>query len=122
MNGGILVQHCIGHAVGTTHIIMNGEEKYHITSTHHQMQYPFELSKEDYDILFWSSEVIKGDPEGDGIDPNLLYYSGEPEIVLYHKEGFPKCLAVQGHPEMIPNSPVSKMISNLIKKLVDENK
>ena len=122
MNGGILVQHCIGHAVGTTHIIMNGEEKYHITSTHYQMQYPFELSKEDYDILFWSSEVIKGDPEGDGIDPNLLYYRGEPEIVLYHKEGFPKCLAVQGHPEMIPNSPVSKMISNLIKKLVDEDK
>ena len=122
MNGGILVQHCIGHAVGRTHIIMNGEEKYHITSTHHQMQYPFVLDSKDYDMLFWSSGVLYYLPEGDGIDPHLITAKGDPEIVLYHKEGLPKCLAVQGHPEMIPNSPVAKMISNLINKLVNENR
>lgn len=122
MNGGILVQHCVGHAVGSTHIIMNGEEKYHITSTHHQMQYPFVLDNKDYDMLFWSSGVLYSPPEGDGIDPCLVTSKGDPEIVLYHKEGLPKCLAVQGHPEMIPNSPVAKMISNLINKLVNENR
>ena len=122
MNGGILVQHCIGHAIGRTHVITNGEEKYHITSTHHQMQYPFVLDSKDYDMLFWSSGVLFSPPEGDGIDPRLVISKGDPEIVLYHKEGLPKCLAVQGHPEMIPNSPVAKMISNLINKLVNENR
>lgn len=122
MNGGILVQHCIGHAIGTTHIITNGEEKYHITSTHHQMQYPFVLDSKDYDMLFWSLGVLHSLPEGDGIDPYVVTAKGDPEIVLYHKEGLPKCLAVQGHPEMIPNSPVAKMISNLINKLVNENR
>ena len=122
MNGGILVQHCIGHAIGTTHIITNGEEKYHITSTHHQMQYPFVLDSKDYDMLFWSLGVLHSLPEGDGIDPYVVTAKGDPEIVLYHKEGLPKCLAVQGHPEMSPNSPVAKMISNLINKLVNENR
>lgn len=122
MNGGILVQHCIGHAIGTTHTITNGEEKYHITSTHHQMQYPFVLDSKDYDMLFWSLGVLHSLPEGDGIDPYVITAKGDPEIVLYHKEGLPKCLAVQGHPEMIPNSPVAKMISNLINKLVNENR
>lgn len=56
------------------------------------------------------------------IDKDAIIKNGEPEIVLYHKEGFPKCLAVQGHPEMIPDSPVAKMISDLVKRLVDENK
>lgn len=122
MNGGILVQHCTGHAIGSTHIITNGRENYHITSTHHQMQYPFVLDNKDYDILFRSYGILRYRPEGDGIDPDLITDEGDPEIVLYHKEGLPKCLAVQGHPEMIPNSPVAKMISNLINKLVDENR
>ena len=121
MNGGILVQHCYGHAIGRTHVITNSKEKYHITSTHHQMQYPYVLDDKDYDMLFWSFGILEDDPEGDGINPHMLYNYGDPEIVLYHKEGLPKCLAVQGHPEMIPNSPVAKMISNLINKLVDEN-
>lgn len=122
MNGGILVQHCTGHATGSTHVITNGRENYHITSTHHQMQYPFVLDSKDYDMLFLSYGVLRSRPEGDGIDPYVITDKGDPEIVLYHKEGLPKCLAVQGHPEMIPNSPVAKMISNLINKLVDENR
>ena len=73
-------------------------------------------------MLFWSSGVLRALPEGDGIDSHLIISEGDPEIVLYHKEGLPKCLAVQGHPEMIPNSPVAKMISNLINKLVNENR
>lgn len=118
LNGGILVQHCYGHAVGETHGIDNGEVMYQITSTHHQMQYPFDLPSKDYDLLYTSSERRSDDYYGDGVDADTIRRYGEPEIVLYHKEGLPKCLAVQGHPEMIPNSPVAKMISNLVKDLI----
>lgn len=122
LNGGILVQDCDNHAIGTTHEIKGNDMIYHITSTHHQMQYPFYLNKEDYDLLY-ISEDLASFYEGDKIDINKLYEYGEPEVVLYHKEGLPKCLAIQGHPEMIPNSPVSKMLSNLIKDLIhNDNK
>lgn len=122
MNGGILVQHCTGHALGYTHEITDGKTLYQITSTHHQMQYPYNLNKKDYDVLFVSSERRSIEYLGEGISSRIIMYKGEPEIVLYHKKGLPKCLAVQGHPEMIPDSPVSKMISDLVKRLVDENK
>lgn len=120
MNGGLLVQHVHNHAIGRTHGISNGDVVYEITSTHHQMQYPYNLNKEDYDLLFVAEQRISECYEGDKIEPDPILENGEPEIVLYHKNGFPKCLAVQGHPEMIPNSPVAKMISNLVKELVDD--
>lgn len=120
MNGGLLVQHCQGHALSSTHSIDNGEMMYEITSTHHQMQYPYNLPDKDYDILFKSSGIPSGAYWGDKIDKEVIIKKGEPEIVLYHKEGLPKCLAVQGHPEMIPNSPVAKMISGLVNNLIEE--
>lgn len=122
LNGGLLVQHCIHHAINYTHGITNGSMMYQITSTHHQMQYPYNLNDEDYSLLYTSDGVRSRYHEGNKIDENLIYRFGEPEIVLYHKEGLPKCLAVQGHPEMIPDSPVAKMISKLIKDLADEVK
>lgn len=118
MNGGKLVQNVSNHAIGYTHAITDGNKIYQITSTHHQMQYPFDLNSNDYDILFVSHGVESDYYEGDGIKPRLIF-KREPEIVLYHKEKLPKCLAVQGHPEMMPNSPVSEMINNLIKDLVN---
>ena len=122
MNGGLLVQDVNGHALGRTHTISNGETIYQITSTHHQMQYPYNMDKKDYDILFTPGKFLSDKYKGEKIDFNMILQNGEPEIVLYHKEGLPKCLAVQGHPEMIPNSPVAKMISNLVKDLVNANK
>lgn len=119
MNGGLLVQNANNHAIGRTHGITNGETIYEITSTHHQMQYPYNLDKSEYDLLFVAEQNMSDCYDGDGIDSDPIRSNGEPEIVLYHKPGFPKCLAVQGHPEMIPNSPVAKMISNLVKELVD---
>lgn len=121
MNGGRLVQNVRGHAIGRTHGITDGNIVYEITSTHHQMQYPYNLNKEDYEVLFKSFQLLSDCYEGDKIDPELILQNGEPEIVKYHKKGFPVCLAVQGHPEMIPDSPVAKMISNLVKELVDAN-
>ena len=122
MNGGILVQHCWNHAIGYTHEISDGDTLYQITSTHHQMQYPYNLNGVDYDVLFTTEQRRSHEYVGEKIDQDTIIKNGEPEIVLYHKEGFPKCLAVQGHPEMIPDSPVAKMISDLVKRLIDENK
>lgn len=119
MNGGILVQDCKGHALMTTHPIFEfkGDMVYEITSTHHQMQYPFVLPSNVYDVLYYAYNGK--DFHGDGIDPNRLYHF-EPEVVLYHSEDLPKCIAIQGHPEMIPNSPVAKMLDKLIKSHVSK--
>lgn len=122
MNGGLLVQNCYGHAIGHTHAIVGMDMMYQITSTHHQMQYPYNLELSEYSVLYKSETPLSGSYEGDKIDSGTVLIFGEPEIVLYHKEGLPKCLAVQGHPEMIPNSPVAEMISNLVSDLVDESK
>lgn len=121
MNGALLVQNIHNHAIGRTHAITDGEHLYQITSTHHQMQYPYNLNQEDYDLLYRSYDWLSDYYEGDKIDYHLINDFGEPEIVLYHKKNLPRCLAVQGHPEMIPNSPVAKMISNLIDDLVYGN-
>ncbi len=118
MNDGKLVQDINHHATGATHEITDGEKIYMITSTHHQMQYPFDLDPNDYNLLFTSYGVESDYYDGDQIDYDEIC-GREPEIVLYHKENKPKCLAVQGHPEMIPNSPVAKMINELIIKLVN---
>lgn len=122
MNGGLLVQNVEEHAIGYTHGIVrpDGDKIYQITSTHHQMMYPFNLSNKDYKLLYISWGCGNYTYEGDKIDAEKVY-ENEPEIVYYHKEGKPKCLAVQGHPEMIPHSITAKMIDELIKDLIDGN-
>ena len=116
-NGGKLVQNIAGHAIYGTHQMTNGEMSYDITSTHHQMQYPFNLNKKDYDILYYTN--ISYEFQGDGIEPEKI--PCDVEICLYHKKDMPKCLAIQGHPEyMRPNAPVVEMINNLVQGLIEE--
>lgn len=118
VNGGLLVQDVHNHGLWGTHEITNGNEKYQITSTHHQMQYPYNLNKKDYDVLFWADGLSEGYYEGDKINPELIIKNGEPEIVLYHKENKPKCLAIQGHPEMMKYGVLHDMLNELIKMYV----
>lgn len=120
--GGILVQNC-NHHCGSDHIIENEKgEAYMISSIHHQMMYPYDIPAEDYEILFRSKQRLSDIYEGDGVDPTKIIEDGEPEIILFHKPGMPKCLAVQGHPEMMPGSPVSNMISDLLTSYLYEQK
>lgn len=118
MNGGLLIQNVGKHAGFGTHQIIhkrNDMERYDITSTHHQMQYPFNLERDvDYTTLYYSQ---RRSPyyEGDKVD----YPPHEPEIVLYHKKDMPKCLAIQGHPEMMRDeAPVIKMLNQLVDQYV----
>lgn len=115
MNGGLLVQDCSGHALNCTHSIVNEYGMvYEITSTHHQMQYPFNLNPEDYNILFAALPKLGRYYAGVDKEPSV-----EPEVVIYKKTD---SIAIQGHPEMIPNSAVSKMLNNLIKDYVDRKR
>lgn len=116
MNGGLLVQDVANHGLWGTHEITNGKEKYQITSTHHQIQYPYNLPKKDYDILFWAEGLSEGYYAGDKIDSQQIVEHGEPEIVLYHKKNYPKCLAIQGHPEIMEHTELHDMLNNLISK------
>lgn len=120
MNGGKLIQDVTNHSLLNTHPIIDTEtdKVYEITSTHHQMQYPFDLPRTDYTCLFKAfdrSDYYKGD--------SIKYPPYEPEIVLYHKLNFPKCLAIQGHPEyMQKKSPIIIRLNDIINDLLtDEN-
>lgn len=120
--GGILVQDCTGHCTGRSHTITNGTDTYKVTSIHHQMQYPFDLDRSDYEVLFWSEGISKH-YEGDGVNPELLRKHGEPEVTVYHRPGMPTCFGVQGHPEMMGKSdPFVKMINEKIREYVSELK
>lgn len=117
LNGGLLIQNVGNHAVYGTHRIINKytSERFEITSTHHQMQYPFNLVKDiDYTVLYYA---LRCSPyyEGDGISEPPC----EPEIVLYTRKDKPKCLAIQGHPEyMRKDAPVIDMLNKLLKELL----
>ena len=115
MNGGLLVQNVRGHAMFGTHPIyrQGSSTKYEITSTHHQMQYPFNLPSHYYTVIYQAqrrSDYYEGDKIG--------LVPCEPEVVLYHRDGKPRCLAIQGHPEMMRDeAPVIGMLNSLIDQL-----
>lgn len=119
MNGGLLIQNVSKHAMFGTHQIINANkdyERYDITSTHHQMQYPFNLRRgTDYTVLYYSSRRSEF-YEGDKVDYPLC----EPEIVLYHVKGKPKCLAIQGHPEIMrKEAPIIEVLNKMLNTLCD---
>ena len=102
MAGGKLIQHVTGHG-GEHEIQINRAgspgrfSTYRISSTHHQMMYPFSLNKAQYKLLAWSKKFrsdtyLNGDNEEIALPEDFL----EPEIVFYEKD---KSLCIQGHPE-----------------------
>lgn len=114
MSGGKLIQN-VSHHAGRPHTIVNKEgEVLEITSTHHQMQYPFNLPEKEYEVLYWSEPKRSTIYEGDLIDPKKVIV--EPEVVYYHQF---KCLGIQGHPEMMGKESLTvKTLNNLIKNLL----
>lgn len=93
-----------------------------VSSLHHQMVYPFDMSNSDYTILGISEHNRSRYYAGDGIDPDVIKNFGEPEIVLFHKEGKPISFGIQGHPEMMSQNSLfvqyeNEMIEKLLKQI-----
>ena len=120
-SGGELVQHVTNHAIGGTHKIhlLNEGVDIDITSTHHQMMWPFYLPKNDYSILAkstfdLSTTYLNGDNEERMLPNNFV----EPEIMYYKKTN---CLCIQGHPEYMPkDSSAVKYINVLIREYLED--
>lgn len=96
MSGGRLIQHVSGHT--KSHLVtLSNSYQLEVTSTHHQMMYPFELNSDKFDLIGWSTyfnstTYLDGNNEEMKLDENFL----EPEIVFYKNTN---SLAIQGHPE-----------------------
>lgn len=126
MNGGKLIQH-MSHP--SNHLIITSDgKKLEATSTHHQMQYPYNLPEEDYKLLAWASELSHCHFNGDNQQinfPKIAFERNsikEPEIVLYPKT---KCLGIQMHPEYwdpTEDHQTIKYLRGLLNDLVGEVK
>ena len=115
--GGILIQDCENHFNGPHKIINNLGEEYITTSLHHQMVYLPSLDPRDYDLLYWAAPKRSKYYIGDRIDESLV--EKEPEVMVFHREGMPLSIGIQGHPEMMSfDSPFVKMINSIIKKYI----
>ena len=124
LNGGNLVQDTTNHA-GPDHTvkILETGDIFMVSSLHHQMVYPFDMPNSDYTILGISEHNRSSYYAGDGIDPDVIKNFGEPEIVLFHKEGKPVSFGIQGHPEMMsPNSLFVQYENEMIEKLLKQIK
>lgn len=113
MNKGKLIQHVNNHGIYGKHLIKTLEGDLNITSTHHQMMYPYVLSDKDYTVVGWMEEALSTIYlNGNDKDCEMLF--PEPEIVKYNKTN---CLCIQGHPEMMLDNKIGiSKIRNIIDK------
>lgn len=120
LSGGKLIQHVDGH--GGNHVV-NAPKlgiNYMVSSSHHQMMYPFDLPDKDYEIIahsgFGLSNTYIGEDDKElWVDVKFV----EPECVYFKKT---KALCFQNHPEWesIPDGFDHSLISfrGLINKLL----
>lgn len=117
LSGGKLIQHVEGHTRSHTIISKYPDinYKYVITSTHHQMMFPYNLKEESYDIIAYSEYFLSNTYlNGKNLEVDLPDNFVEPEIVFYKDTN---SLCIQGHPEMASCPEETKnMIKNLIIK------
>lgn len=101
LSGGKLIQNVSGHANGNHDISFSAGTGYSnaaITSTHHQMMYPFSMRSSDYKIIAYSTYLLSNTyTDGKDEERDLPTKFVEPEIVHYPGTN---SLAIQGHPEM----------------------
>ena len=116
MNGGKLAQNIKNHT--HPHLARLNHEKYFmlpdsrksvsVSSSHLQMQYPFNLPEENYEIWAYSANMSSV-YEGDLIERDKI--SIDPEIIYYPKT---KSLAIQCNPEIINSMEGQNKIAILI--------
>ena len=110
-NGGKLIQNVSNH-LGNHYVSTIDGKKLVVSSTHHQMHYPYDLPSTSYKMLAWASEKQSKFYEGDGIAEEKVIKESE---ILYFPDT--KCLCIQGHPEMCDkDSQFVVYVNKLIKK------
>lgn len=121
ISGGKLIQHVEGHSGNHTIEVKSNNGNpftYEITSTHHQMLYPYNLRSTHYELIAWS-KVFKSNVYLNGNNEQMELPASflEPEIVKYPRT---RSLAIQGHPEF-STCPVEtkELVITLIKELLD---
>lgn len=127
LSGGALIQDIDARHTHGGHILETKEwGPIPMTSTHHQMMWPFKMKKEEFDLLGWIDPIIK---KGDR--PRAYLYDAkqlpdvvpdkEPEIVFFPKT---RVLAVQGHPEYYQSmeAPPVKFVRQLVFKYLGVGK
>jgi len=112
-SGGSLIQHVNGHTQ-SHQISTSSGSNYKITSTHHQMCYPYDI---EHKLIAWSTNFrsntyLNGANQEKDLKADFL----EPEIMYYPKTN---SLGIQGHPEF-SNCPkeTSDYCARLINKLI----
>ena len=115
VSGGYLVQDVTGHTYD--HYITTDDGKRILTpSLHHQMMYPWTISKGDFEIIATTNPTRSKHYISDIKDPNINSCQLEPEVIWFPKT---KCLAIQGHPEfMACDTPFNQYIKILIDKWI----
>lgn len=119
--GGKLIQHVEGHtSKHSTTVAMPGNNRtfnIQVTSTHHQMLFPYNLHKDRFNLIGWSTKHRSNIYlNGKNTQMELPSDFVEPEIVHYPEE---RALAIQGHPEFTDASgDFQEVTARLIKELL----
>jgi GMP synthase-like glutamine amidotransferase len=100
LSGGMLIQHCEGHDKPhkiSTKLKSNIIADFDMTSTHHQMMFPYKMNTSDWKMVAWSTHFnsrtyLNGEDKEVVLPQKFL----EPEIVYYPRQ---RALCIQGHPE-----------------------
>ncbi len=109
--GGKLVQH-LSHSGMYHSLRMWDGSSIDTNSLHHQLMFPFNLAKEDYELLAWaeglSQHHLNGDDKMIMMPTDIQNLAIEPELVYFRKIN---ALCIQGHPEMMSSK--SKLVKIL---------
>lgn len=119
MSGGELIQHQENPLYIHNTISYDLDETFEITSTHHQAQYPYCLSRDQYKILAWTMGISNIHEDGNK-KPMPLPLRKECEIVYYRDTN---ALAIQGHPESMYGNPkydkTFKILNRMMKRFMN---
>lgn len=115
LEGGKVIQHVENHAGISHYITTNDGRTFRSNSLHHQMMYPFNLSKDEFEMIAWTKDSMSSfylNGEDKEIEPRPPV---EPEVVYFPQS---KTIAIQGHPEFIqkPSNPYVQYCLELARK------
>jgi gamma-glutamyl-gamma-aminobutyrate hydrolase PuuD len=118
LSGGRLIQHQENpHSV---HDIETYDGKViPITSSHHQAQYPYEMSPDSFKLIAWTENMSHTHQNGEGKEISDKPFK-EAEIVYYPKTN---ALGIQGHPEWMNEKRDEETITylnNLVSKFLNK--